>query len=152
VPIRVVLGSDDPVGAFVPDPNLEEGGTNSGDVSVDTTAPGAAPESVYRSERYATDLTYHYAVPAGKSYTVRLHFAEIFDDGAGMRMEDVSLNGTPVLSELDIFKEAGGKNRALVKEFKDVRPNAKGEIAIRVSASKDSPDQNAKLCAIEILP
>jgi predicted alpha-1,2-mannosidase len=151
LPIRVVLGSDDPVGDFVPDPNLSEGGVNSDDVAVDTHAPGAGPEGIYKSERYASDLTYRYHVPAG-TYVVRLHFAEIFDNGAGMRKEDVALNGASVLSDFDIFKAAGGKDKAIVRTFSGVRPDPSGYIAIRVSASKDSPDQNAKLCAIEILP
>ena len=152
LPIRVVLGSDDPVGNFVPDPNLFEGSTNSGDTNVDTSAANAGPEAIYKSERYASDLTYKYQVPANGLYTVRLHFAEIFDDGAGMRKEDVELNGSSVLADFDIFKEAGGKNKALVRSFTGIKPDSKGRITIRVSASKDSPDQNAKLCAIEILP
>ena len=37
---------------------------------------------------------------------MRLHFAEIFDDGAGQRMENVLINGQPVLKDFDIFAAA----------------------------------------------
>ena len=53
-------------------------------------------------------------------FTVRLLFAETENDKAGGRVFDVKLQGRTVLKGLDIFKEAGGAQRALVKEFKGV--------------------------------
>ena len=38
----------------------------------------------------------------------------------GQRVFDVAVQGTTVLKGLDIVREAGGRNRALVKEFTDV--------------------------------
>jgi len=58
--------------------------------------------------------------PAKRSFTVRLHFAETDDVEPGRRVFDVAVQGKIVLEGLDIAREAGGKNRALVKEFKDV--------------------------------
>jgi predicted alpha-1,2-mannosidase len=150
LPIRVVCGSDDAVGDFVPDPDMDEGGENSADATVDTSAPNAAPAAVYESERYGNDFSYVFPVPRDQRYLVRLHFAEIFDNGAGSRLENVYINRRPVLSDFDIYKAAGGMNKAVVKEF-HVRPSRRGNIAIRVRATSDSPDQNAKISAIEIL-
>ncbi len=55
-----------------------------------------------------------------KPYTVRLHFAEPDDVGPGRRVFDVKLQGRTVLEGLDVVKEADGRFRALVKEFKGV--------------------------------
>jgi len=150
LPIRVVCGSDFPVGGFVSDPDMDEGSENSADVTVDITASNAAPAAVYQSERYGTDFTYNFSVPRDQRYLVRLHFAEIFDSGAGTRLENIYINRRPVLTNFDIYTAAGGMNKALVKEFR-VRPNRRGNIVIHVAATPDSPDQNAKISAIEIL-
>ena len=56
-----------------------------------------------------------------KSYTVRLHFAELDNLKPGQRAFDVKLQGEVVLEGLDIVKEAGGRNVALVKEFRDIQ-------------------------------
>lgn len=151
LPIRIACGSDDPIGDFLPDPNMVDGATNGSDTAIDTSAIHSAPAAVYQSERYATDFTYKFAVPEGKSYIVRLHFAELFDPDPGMRKENISINGKPVLTNFEILAAAGGENKAVVKEFTGIQPNASGDIAIRISAAPGSPDQNAKINGIEIL-
>jgi hypothetical protein len=128
-----------------------DGNVNSADSEIDTSASNAAPAAVYQSERYSSDFTYTFPVPAGEHYLVRLHFAEIFDDTAGNRIENIAINGQPVLTNFDIFVAAGGMNKALVKEFPGITPDAKGNIAIHITAAPDSPDQNAKISGIEIL-
>ena len=151
VPIRIVCGSDEEVGGFVPDPNEVGGGMNRADSTVDASASNAAPAAVYQTERYGKDFTFNFPVPDEQRYIVRLHFAEIFDDGAGNRLENIHINRRAVLTNFDIFTAAGGMNRALVKEFRGIRPNRRGNISIRVTSTPDSPDQNAKITAIEIL-
>ena len=42
-------------------------------------------------------------------------------------------------------------NKAVVREFPDVAPDAQGNIVIRIAATPDSPDQNAKISGVEIL-
>ncbi len=152
LPIRVACGVDDPIGNFVPDPNMTDGDTNGASTDIDTSVPDAAPAGVYQSERYAQDFTYMFPVPKDGAYTVRLHFAEIFDSGVGERLENIAINGKPVLTNFDIITAAGGTARAVVKTFSDIQPDAKGNIAIRISAAPNSPDQNAKINGIEILP
>jgi hypothetical protein len=56
-----------------------------------------------------------------RAYTVRLHFAEPDGLGKGRRVFHVELQGKRVFDNLDVSKEAGGPNRALVKEFKAVK-------------------------------
>jgi predicted alpha-1,2-mannosidase len=149
LPIRIAAGSNDPVAGFISDPNMEEGQLNSANAQIDVSTPNAAPAPVYQSERYGSDFTFRYPVPAGK-YSVRLHFAEIFDNAAGQRVENVDINGQRVLTNFDTFAAAGGMNKAVVREFRDIAPDAQGNITIRVSAAPGSPDQNAKISAIEI--
>lgn len=150
-PLHIVCGDEQPVGDFVPDPNITDGDMNHSGDSVDTSAPHAAPEGVYQGERYGSDFSYVLPVPRGGPYLVRLHFAEVFDRGAGQRVEDISINGREVLPRLDIFAAAGA-DKALVKEFPNVSPDADGNIVIHVAASPNSPDQNAKISGIEVLP
>jgi len=151
LPIRVVCGADHPVESFVPDPNLLFGGVNHKEVAIDTSAAHAAPAGVYQTERYAKDLSCTYPVPKSGRYLVRLHFAEIFDNEAGKRRENVLINGQPVLQDFDIYAAAGGLNKAVVKEFAGITPDAHGDIVIRVKTVPESPDKNAKLCGLEIL-
>ncbi len=151
IPIRINCGGDS-VGDFAPDLDTGAGEFNGSTDPIATSVPHAAPEAVYQSEHYGADFTYALPAPPGHTYTVRLHFAEIFDAGAGERLEDVHINGDAVLTRFDIFAAAGGADKALVRDFPDVKPDPQGRILIRVSASPDSPDQNAKISGIEILP
>jgi hypothetical protein len=151
LPIRVICGNDEPVQGFVPDPNMVDGATNRKQVTIDTSAPKAAPEAVYQSERYSQDFAYEFPVPKDGRYQVRLHFAEIFNSEIGSRVENVSLNGQVVLKDFDILKTAGVMNKAVVKEFSDVAADSQGNIVVRIAAAPQSPDKNAKICGIEIV-
>jgi hypothetical protein len=128
-----------------------QGESNHAGASVDTSVPHAAPEEVYQSERYGKDFTYTFPVGKEEHYLVRLHFAEIFDRGDGVRVENIDINGAPVLTNFDVFAAAGGMNKAVVKEFPNVASDEHGNITIRISATPNSPDQNAKISGIEIL-
>jgi hypothetical protein len=151
VPIRIACGAEEPVKEFVPDPNMLVGAVNRRDVAIDTTAANAAPAGVYQTERYGRDFSYVYPVPKDGRYLVRLHFAEIFDDGAGRRLENVAINSQPVLKDFDIFAAAGGLNKAVVKEFPGVAPDDRGNVVIRITTTPNSPDKNAKINGIEIV-
>src|SRR5205823_437445 len=48
---------------------------------------------------------------------VRLHFAETFFTTAGSRTFNVTINGTQVLTNFDIFAAAGAANKAVIREF-----------------------------------
>ncbi len=136
---------------FTSDEAYTDGETSKNNAVIDVGAPHAAPATVYQSERYGTPLVYTLPVPPGGPYTVRLHFAELFDAEPGMRIENVSINGTLVLTDFEIFKAAGGLNKAVVKDFPGIRPDKKGNITLLFAATAASPDQNAKVSGIEIL-
>ena len=152
VPPHVACGLDDPVGDFVPDPTMTDGATNSDDAAnIDTSTRAAAPAAVYRTERYATDFHYTLPVPPGGPYLVCLHFAELFDSQMGMRIENVFINDQPVLQNFDILAEAGAMKKALVIDVPNVKPDAHGNVVVRIAAARNSPDQNAKINGIEVL-
>jgi len=76
--------------------------------------------------------------PKPRRYTVRLQFAEPRQDaGPGDRVFDVSLQGREVLAGLDIVREAGGVNRAIVKQFSAVE--VRGTLTISLAAKSGSP-------------
>ena len=78
-------------------------------------------DTIYQSERYEinnpNNLTFSFPVAPGK-YLVRLHFAEIWNaiTRAGQRVFDVYIEDNKVLTNFDVYKEAGIYN-ALTKEF-----------------------------------
>jgi hypothetical protein len=55
-----------------------------------------------------------------RRYTVRLHFCEPDDVQPGERRFAIRLQNKTVIPALDIVKEAGGRRRSLMKEFRGV--------------------------------
>jgi hypothetical protein len=98
----------------------------------------AAPEAVYQSCRFrkASFIFAMKPAPSGKGYTVRLHFAELTCNKPGERIFDVKINGKTVLKDFDIYQAAGGKDKAVVKEFTGVIPDADGLIDIDPVANR----------------
>ena len=72
-----------------------------------------APAEVYRTVRHQ-DHSYSFPELPNGTYTVRLHFV---DQHSADRSMGYSIEGVKVLSNFNIVDEAGGVNRALVREF-----------------------------------
>ena len=83
-------------------------------------------------------------------YTVRLSFCELDNDAPGKRVFDIKLQGKVVAEGFDVFKEAGKKNRAVVKEFTgiDADDALKLEFVPRTTGSE--PDRLPILQGIEV--
>lgn len=106
----------------------------------------AAPAAVYQAERYG-DFSYTIAgLTPSSSHPVRLHFCENYLTAAGLRLFDVSLNGTLVLDDYDVFAAAGSQHRAHVRTFTVVADGA-GQIVVRLTSVTNS----ALLNGVEIL-
>ena len=84
-----------------------------------------------------------------KPYTVRLHFSEPKDLTPGERVFDVAVQGTPVITGLDVAREAGGPRRGIVKEIKGVQ--AAGELSLAMANSGSSETFGPVLSGVEIL-
>ncbi len=105
-----------------------------------------APQAVYQTEREGATISYSIpGLAAGTPYTVRLSFAELWWKAAGKRRFNVSVNGTQVLTNFDVFATAGGADIALAKSF-SATASANGTISILLTAVTD----NAAIDAIEI--
>ena len=96
---------------------------------------GTPDPELYRGERFG-NLTYGIPVSAGR-YTVILHFAETWfgpgklqRGGEGSRSFDLLCNGVALVRGLDIFKEAGGSDRALQRAFHGLEPNPQGKLIL----------------------
>ncbi|MBJ7357901.1 malectin domain-containing carbohydrate-binding protein [Nocardioides sp.] len=83
---------------------------------------------------------------ANGAYLVRLHFAELNKNAADLRLFDVRLEGTTVLSSFDVFAAAGGIDRAVAREFTTTVND--GAATIDFITRKE----NAKVSAIELIP
>jgi hypothetical protein len=141
-PIRVRAG-----GAAYTDPsgNVWSADTDfSGGTKYSTThaITNTATQPLYQEERYG-NFDYKFAVPNG-SHTVTLKFAELYWDKAGERVFDVAINGVTVLSNFDIFANAGAEYKALDESF-SVSVTT-GTITIQFTTVVN----NAKISAIEI--
>jgi hypothetical protein len=105
-----------------------------------------APQAVYQAERYGA-ITYTLpSLTSGASYTVRLHFAELYWTAAGKRKFNVAINTTTVLSNFDIYAAAGAQYKAVVREF-TATANSSGQIVIRLTNVTD----NATIEGIQVI-
>jgi mannose/cellobiose epimerase-like protein (N-acyl-D-glucosamine 2-epimerase family) len=111
-----------------------------------TGVTNPAPQTVYQAERYGT-VTYTLPnLTVGMQYKVRLHFAELYWTAAGKRKFNVTINGTTVLSNYDIYAETGARYKAVVQEF-TATANTSEQIIIKLTTVTD----NATIEGIEII-
>jgi hypothetical protein len=88
-----------------------------------------APMAVYQRNRFGA-MTY--TIPglvASQSYRVRLHFCENYFAAINQRKFKVTINGSIVLNNFDIFAVTGARNKATINEFV-VPANASGQVVI----------------------
>jgi hypothetical protein len=119
------------------------GGTESSTATTITTTgvTNPAPEAVYQSQRFGN---FTYTIPgytAGSNHTVVLYFDEFYWTAAGKRVFNVSINGTQVLANFDVFAAAGGEFKAIDKTF-TATANASGQIVIVFTTVTDNAEVN----------
>ncbi len=103
---------------------------------------GSADPDLYSGERYG-HFSYVIPVPEG-SYALTLYFAEAYfgsqdnrSGGIGSRVFDLYCNGQALLRDFDVFREAGGSGKALVKTFHGLKPNPQGQLALDFVPAKN---------------
>ena len=125
---------------------------------------GTPDPDLYVGERFG-NFDYAIPVPPGR-YTANLHFAETYwgtdnqrpgtampdvagspEGGAGSRVFDVYMNGRTLLKDFDIYKDAGGADRADVKTFHNLEPDGEGKLVFHFVPEHDY----ACVTAIEIV-
>ena len=119
---------------FVADEDFSGGGDNAvSSATINLTQPGtnAAPMGVYQHARAGV---FTYTIPgltSDSQYSVLLHFAETYFTAKGNREFNVAINGTTVLTNLDIYATVGA-NAALLETF-TATANSSGDIVIAFS-------------------
>lgn len=98
----------------------------------DTVTGGA----LYQSERYGA-ATYEIPVTANGSYTVKLHFAEIYQTTAGARSFSVAIEGSTLISGLDLYSEVG-HDVGYSETFMDI-PVTDRSVTIKLIAGVENP-------------
>jgi hypothetical protein len=146
-PVRIKAGipasfTDASGNVWLPDQGFVGGETYE---QPDTQITNTPDPAIYRTERYSM-TSFSYPVPNGK-YTVKLHFAEIYEGitGPGMRVFSFNVEGQE-FKDFDIWVKAGGPNRAYI-ETVDVEVTD-GKLDITFTPKEENP----KINAIEILP
>jgi hypothetical protein len=119
-------------GSFVADTDFSGGTASSGTTtSINTSnVTNPAPMSVYQHGRKGNST---YTIPGltpNAPYKVRLDFCEYAANAAGQRTFNVTINGTQVLTNFDIFATAGGEYIANAQSF-NVNANGSGQIVIQ---------------------
>jgi hypothetical protein len=113
--------------------------TNAATIDMSQIATNPPPAAIFNTERYGA-MTYTIPNRSG-AQTVTLYFAETFLSGAGQRLFNVSINGSTVLSNFDIFAAAGGANRAIARSF-NTTANSSGQVVIQFISGTQNPKVN----------
>jgi hypothetical protein len=148
--VFIATGSSVSIGNFAANEDFS-GGSGPYTVSnpIDTSGvSNPAPQAVYQGW-YTDNPTY--TIPnltPGASYHVRLDFSENAFNAEGQRVFNVSINGTQVLTNFDVFKAAGDKEFKAVAEDFVATADASGKITIAFTTVVGT----SRISGIEITP
>jgi hypothetical protein len=138
-------------GSFLADQYFSGGATyTSSNFTLDMSqiTDNKPPAEVFNTERYnAMTYTIPNLTP-DSAYTVTLYFVEKYVTGTGQRLFNVSINGTTVLNNFDIYATAGGQYKAIARTF-PATSNGSGQVAIQFIAGSI---QNPSINAISVVP
>ncbi|MHB1698938.1 MAG: malectin domain-containing carbohydrate-binding protein [Acidobacteriaceae bacterium] len=140
VPPVVAIDAGGPaLGNYAANEYVSGGSPSSTTNAINTTfSIDPAPQEVYQTQEYGA-MTYTIpGLTAGAPYTVTLRFAEKYATAAGQRQFNVILNGTQVLTNYDIFVDAGGEYIATDRSFTATANNS-GQIVIQFTAVVGNP-------------
>jgi beta-glucosidase len=86
--------------------------------TTDTVSPDFGYPSGIKTERWGAG-SYKFDLPNG-NYTVKLYFAELYHNAAGLRKFNVAIEGVTKLSNYDIYADAGGHDKGVEKVFSNL--------------------------------
>jgi hypothetical protein len=94
----------------------------------DLATTQSSDRELHRAERWG-NFSYVIPVAPGK-YDVTLHFSETFFHQPSRRVFNVFSEGTMLLRDFDILREAGGPVLSVTRTFHGLVPNAQGKIVL----------------------
>lgn len=150
-PIRIVTEDRAITDRFGLTWNADNYFLNGRKIARSAVVPGSDDPQIYESERYGN---FSYAIPVAEGrYRVTLHFAESYwgqkgstGGGVGTRVFDVYCNGTALLRNFDMLREAPPRTQ-IVKTFDNLRPNGQGKLLLSFVPTANY----ANISAIEVL-
>jgi fibronectin type 3 domain-containing protein len=130
---------------FVADTDFGSGSTSSTTHAINTSNWLTSPvpsQSVLQTNRHG-QMTYRMGgFTPGSSRSVKLFFVEHFFSAAGKRVFSVIINGNTVLSDFDVFADAGGQYIAVQKTF-NTTANSSGQVMVQFTTGPvDNPIVN----------
>lgn len=112
----------------------------------------SADPDLFSGERYG-HFTYAIPVDARDRYSLVLHFVELYfgpgnpgGGGVGNRVFDVMCNGQTLLTDFDVFEEAGSLHE-VTKTFRHLKPSSEGKLNLTFEPIVN----NATISGIEVL-
>jgi uncharacterized protein YjdB len=126
--------------SFTADQYYSGGSTYSTSASIDMSqiTNNPPPAAIFQTERYG-DFTY--TIPnltPGSEQTVTLYFAEIYWSEPGLRVFNVSINGTTALNNFDVYAAAGGMDMAIAETF-NTTADSSGRVVIQFIPVIENP-------------
>jgi glucosylceramidase len=139
VPFSVNAGGP-ATGIFSADWSYTGGSTYSNSAAIDMSqiTGNPPPAEIFNTERYGA---FTYTVPnliPGSGQVIMLYFAENYFSAAGKRVFNVSINGTTVLNNFDIYETSGGANKAIAESF-NTHANSSGQVVIQFISVIENP-------------
>jgi hypothetical protein len=129
---------------FVADTDFGSGATSNTTHAINTSNWLTSPvpsQSVLRTNRHG-QMTYRMGGFApGSSRSVTLYFVEHFWSAAGGRVFNVIINGNQVLTDFDVFADAGGQYIAVQHTFATTA-NSSGQVVVQFVLGVDNPIVN----------
>jgi hypothetical protein len=129
---------------FVADTNFGSGATSSTTHAINTSdwlTSSVPPQSVLQTNRHGQMAYRVGGFTPGSPRSVTLYFVEHFWTVAGKRLFNVIINGNQVLSDFDVFADAGGQYIAVRHTF-TTTANSSGEVVVQFVAGADNPIVN----------
>jgi hypothetical protein len=122
-----------PNGAWLADTGFTGGSThNWGNAG---TITGTNDPTAFSTVRYGNNFTYTISATAGSGYSLQALFVE---GNAGLTTGDrkfnILINGVSVATNVDVFAEAGGVNKALTRTFNSVTVPMSGTLTVQFVA------------------
>jgi hypothetical protein len=129
---------------FVADTDFGSGAASSTTHAINTsnwlTSP-VPPQSVLQTNRHGPMAYRMGGFTAGSTRSVTLYFVEHFWSAAGKRLFNVIINGNQVLTNFDVFADAGGQYIAVQRTF-TTTASSRGEVVVQFVSGVDNPIVN----------